>query len=88
MIYLSTRSSLKLRVECIQTVDLLPEKHKAEADALVRGTDTMDVWFDSGSSWAAVCNQDNDLSFPADLYMEGSDQHRCSTPCVSTTTLS
>lgn len=62
---------------CLQTVDLLPEKHKAEADQLERGTDTMDVWFDSGSSWAAVCRQNDALSFPADLYMEGSDQHRC-----------
>ena len=62
---------------CVQTADLLPEKHKAEADQLVRGTDTMDVWFDSGASWAAVCRQDEGLSYPADLYMEGSDQHRC-----------
>jgi isoleucyl-tRNA synthetase len=36
----------------------------------------MDVWFDSGSSWAAVASQRDDLSYPADLYLEGSDQHR------------
>ena len=35
----------------------------------------MDVWFDSGSSWAGVV-QAGGLSFPADLYLEGSDQHR------------
>ncbi|KAI2641062.1 tRNA synthetases class I-domain-containing protein [Xylaria nigripes] len=34
-----------------------------------RGTDTMDVWFDSGSSWSM-------MSRPADVYLEGSDQHR------------
>ncbi len=36
----------------------------------------MDVWFDSGSSWAAVASQRDQLSYPADLYLEGSDQHR------------
>ena len=36
----------------------------------------MDVWFDSGSSWAAVADQRDELRYPADLYLEGSDQHR------------
>ncbi|KAF0896070.1 hypothetical protein E2562_018185 [Oryza meyeriana var. granulata] len=36
----------------------------------------MDVWFDSGSSWAAVLAKRNGLNFPADIYLEGSDQHR------------
>ena len=36
----------------------------------------MDVWFDSGSSWAAVSEQRKELDYPADLYLEGSDQHR------------
>jgi isoleucyl-tRNA synthetase len=39
-------------------------------------TDTLDVWFDSGVTHAAVLSQRPDLSFPADLYLEGSDQHR------------
>jgi isoleucyl-tRNA synthetase len=39
-------------------------------------TDILDVWFDSGASHHAVLQQDKDLSFPADLYLEGSDQHR------------
>ncbi|GAW92594.1 isoleucine--tRNA ligase [Calderihabitans maritimus] len=39
-------------------------------------TDIMDVWFDSGSSHAAVLQQRPELSWPADLYLEGSDQHR------------
>ncbi len=36
----------------------------------------MDVWFDSGSSWAAVAKQRPELRYPADMYLEGSDQHR------------
>jgi isoleucyl-tRNA synthetase len=39
-------------------------------------TDILDVWFDSGVSWAAVLEPDPDLALPADLYLEGSDQHR------------
>lgn len=39
-------------------------------------TDIMDVWFDSGSSHAAVLETRPELSWPADLYLEGSDQHR------------
>jgi isoleucyl-tRNA synthetase len=39
-------------------------------------TDTLDVWFDSGTTHAAVLRKRDDLTFPADLYLEGSDQHR------------
>ena len=39
-------------------------------------TDIMDVWFDSGSSHAAVLTTRPELAWPADLYLEGSDQHR------------
>ncbi|KKM12416.1 isoleucine--tRNA ligase [Clostridiales bacterium PH28_bin88] len=39
-------------------------------------TDIMDVWFDSGSSHAAVLETRPELQWPADLYLEGSDQHR------------
>ncbi len=38
--------------------------------------DILDVWFDSGSSWYAVLNRRENLQVPADLYLEGSDQHR------------
>ncbi|MFK5283543.1 class I tRNA ligase family protein, partial [Lacticaseibacillus paracasei] len=38
--------------------------------------DIMDVWFDSGSSHQAVLAARPELSFPADLYLEGSDQYR------------
>jgi isoleucyl-tRNA synthetase len=54
---------------------LLPESYAAEASQWRKGTDTMDVWFDSGSSWAGVL-QERGLQYPADLYLEGSDQHR------------
>lgn len=56
--------------------DLLPEKYHEKASDYEKGTDTMDVWFDSGSSWASVLGKRNGLSFPADLYLEGTDQHR------------
>ena len=56
--------------------ELLPPSHQGEAAQWRKGTDTMDVWFDSGSSWAAVASQRDGLSYPADLYLEGSDQHR------------
>jgi len=39
-------------------------------------TDILDVWFDSGVSHAAVMEVDEKLSWPADMYLEGSDQHR------------
>ena len=39
-------------------------------------TDILDVWFDSGVSHAAVLEQRPELAWPADLYLEGSDQHR------------
>ncbi|WP_274363341.1 isoleucine--tRNA ligase [Paenibacillus thermotolerans] len=39
-------------------------------------TDIMDVWFDSGSSHMAVLDARDELHFPADLYLEGSDQYR------------
>jgi isoleucyl-tRNA synthetase len=38
--------------------------------------DIFDVWFESGSSWHAVLQSRKDLGFPADMYVEGSDQHR------------
>lgn len=39
-------------------------------------TDTLDVWFDSGVTHASVLEQREELTVPADLYLEGSDQHR------------
>ncbi|SBV91541.1 isoleucyl-tRNA synthetase [uncultured delta proteobacterium] len=39
-------------------------------------TDILDVWFDSGTSFAAVCEQRPECTYPANMYLEGSDQHR------------
>jgi isoleucyl-tRNA synthetase len=46
------------------------------AASLTCGSDTLDVWIDSGSSHRAVLQKRSNLSWPADLYLEGSDQHR------------
>lgn len=48
----------------------------AETDKYKSVTDTLDVWFDSGSSNMCLLDKDTNLSYPADLYLEGSDQHR------------
>jgi len=42
----------------------------------LKETDILDVWFDSGVSYAAVLEEREELQAPADLYLEGSDQHR------------
>ncbi len=79
---------------------LLPPAYADQASQWRKGSDTMDVWFDSGSSWAGVLLESQKdatetgvtpagpaaaaaappeatpLNFPADLYLEGSDQHR------------
>ncbi len=44
--------------------------------ALVKETDILDVWFDSGVTHAAVLETRDNLRWPADMYLEGSDQHR------------
>ena len=59
--------------------ELLPEgfTHPGSPNGLfVKETDIMDVWFDSGSSHQAVLDERDDLVYPADLYLEGSDQYR------------
>jgi isoleucyl-tRNA synthetase len=48
----------------------------ADADRYSKMGDTLDVWFDSGVTHACVLQRRDDLGFPADLYLEGSDQHR------------
>lgn len=49
---------------------------KCGSKKLSKESNIMDVWFDSGSSHAAVLDNWSDLSWPADMYLEGSDQHR------------
>lgn len=59
--------------------DLLPEGYTHPASPNGRFTkelDIMDVWFDSGSTHQGVLAEREDLQFPADLYLEGSDQYR------------
>ena len=48
---------------------------KEDLRALLKGNDVFDVWLESGSSWHSVLNGRN-LGYPADMYLEGSDQHR------------
>lgn len=48
----------------------------AEAADYEKLSDTLDVWFDSGSTHFSVLKQREELAWPADLYLEGSDQHR------------
>ena len=60
----------------LTTEELLPPSMKDEAHKWTRGKDTMDVWFDSGSSWAGVVKARPELTFPADVYLEGHDQYR------------
>ncbi|API89156.1 isoleucine--tRNA ligase [Marinilactibacillus sp. 15R] len=59
--------------------DLLPEGFESPSSPngrFTKETDIMDVWFDSGSSHQAVLKARENLTFPADMYLEGSDQYR------------
>ena len=47
-----------------------------DAKSYVKVTDTLDVWFDSGVTHYSVLERDEELQCPADIYVEGSDQHR------------
>jgi isoleucyl-tRNA synthetase len=59
--------------------DLLPPGYRCPqcgGERFSKETDILDVWFDSGVSHAAVLEKHPELTWPADLYLEGSDQHR------------
>lgn len=56
----------------LEAVELIGD----DAENYSKATDTLDVWFDSGVTHACVINEREELQFPADLYLEGSDQHR------------
>ena len=61
------------------TQELLPagtQCKKCGGSGLEKEMDILDVWFDSGVSHAAVLKQRPELDWPADMYLEGSDQHR------------
>lgn len=89
-IHKTTRALHPKTVELIEQVALMIEKEGIEAwfslDAATllgedaehydKSADTLDVWFDAGVSHYCVLQQSKDLAFPADVYFEGSDQHR------------
>jgi isoleucyl-tRNA synthetase len=56
----------------------LPENYTCQcgSNEFEKENDILDVWFDSGVSHAAVLERRNELTWPADMYLEGSDQHR------------
>lgn len=59
--------------------ELLPSGYvcpQCRGKDFVKQTDIIDVWFESGASFFSTVIPDKNLSFPADLYLEGSDQHR------------
>ena len=58
--------------------DILPADIKCECGCsdFEKETDTMDVWFDSGSSWRAVIENREHQTTPVDVYLEGNDQYR------------
>lgn len=72
-----------------KVVDLLPPLLRDRADELEKCDNILDVWFDSGSTWSATLSGANNSdstnppppmynagNYPADIYLEGSDQHR------------
>jgi isoleucyl-tRNA synthetase len=62
-----------------EAAQLLPPQttcNRCGGSAFTKEMDILDVWFDSGVSYAAVLEPRQDLHSPADLYLEGSDQHR------------
>ncbi len=58
--------------------EIMPKGEVCECGASdwEKDPDIMDVWFDSGSTWSAVCRERPELTWPVDLYMEGADQFR------------
>ena len=59
--------------------DILPKGTKCKycgSEEFTKETDIMDVWFDSGTSYASVIHDNPSLEWPVDLYLEGTDQYR------------
>ena len=58
--------------------EIMPKDEVCECGASdwEKDPDIMDVWFDSGSTWSAVCRERPELTYPVDMYMEGADQFR------------
>jgi isoleucyl-tRNA synthetase len=68
----------RVEVEGIEAWQAITAEEMLGTDAAsyVKMTDTLDVWFDSGTTHETVLRQRPELQFPADIYLEGSDQHR------------
>ncbi|KAF9922021.1 hypothetical protein FBU30_007906 [Linnemannia zychae] len=62
----------------LSTEELLAPKYRNDGNTYRKGMDTMDVWFDSGTSWTMIEDKmpRSHLPYVADVYCEGSDQHR------------
>ncbi len=63
----------------VELTDLMGTDYRCQncgSSRFKKELDILDVWFDSGVSHAAVLQRDQRLSWPADMYLEGSDQHR------------
>ncbi len=76
-----SKLSLKKSIDAWYTddiKDLIPQGTKCDCggDEFVKEFDILDVWFDSGVSHFAVLDEREGLRWPADIYLEGSDQHR------------
>jgi isoleucyl-tRNA synthetase len=62
-----------------EATDVIPKDLRCPScngSSLIKESDILDVWFDSGVSWSAVCEERKNLKYPCNLYLEGSDQHR------------
>ena len=61
-----------------EAAELMPEGAKCQCGCTEfrKEKDILDVWFDSGSTWSAVCDARPELTYPADIYLEGGDQYR------------
>ena len=78
--YQSLMAQVALRID-VQGIDAWFDLDAAEllgedAENYEKVTDTLDIWFDSGVTHECVLRQRTGLNWPADLYLEGSDQHR------------
>jgi len=84
---LATQISIKFVIDKIRRLgadcwwslpvkDLLAPQYRDDGCEYVKGGDTLDVWFDSGTSWYSALKQYHQDSSKVDLYLEGSDQHR------------
>ena len=64
----------------VPAAEILPKgfrcPHCESEGPFTKEADVLEVWFDSGSTWSAVLEQRPELRYPADVYIEGSDQHR------------